>query len=100
MSKKYEREQSQLEHLEKEIKRYKEENRSLLKKLKVLNKGYYKYLYSETEAEEKEALANVKAIAVKICWNCNVGNYKEIIVINRRWRQCDNCGKRGKVSII
>jgi len=98
VSKKYQRRENEFERIEKELRRYKEENKHLRKKLKQLNKGYYKYLYeSDTQKEKDEC---IQKIAKKICWDCNTGEYKEVIILNRRWRQCDNCGKKGKIKIL
>lgn len=100
MSKRYQKELSQVEYLEKEIKVLKSENKGLKKKLKVLNKGYYKYLYSETEEEEKEALADVKAIATKICYQCNTGSLKLVILGNRYIRACDSCSRTTPSKLV
>lgn len=100
MSKKYEREERIIERLQQENKILKSENRHLRKKLKELSKGYYKFMIAEDEFKQDEAIQSAKKVAEKICYDCSVGNYKEIIIHNRRWRQCDNCGKRGKVKIL
>lgn len=98
MTKKYSREESENERLLKENRELKSINRSLLKQVKKLTKGYYKYLEDEENKEEVEDF--VEETVNKICWDCGTGDYKEIIVVNRRWRQCQNCGKKGKVSIV
>jgi hypothetical protein len=100
VGKKYEREERTLERLHLDNKRLKEENRHLHKKLKELNKGYYKFLFSDSQEDKEEAIQQAKQTAIKICYTCNIGQYKEIIILNRRWRECQNCGKRGKTKII
>lgn len=91
---KFKREQDELERLQQEVRTLKSTNKALLKRLKKLNKGYYK-LAEEDKLDEEDIPKNVK----KLCWDCD-SLYAEIIVHNRRWRQCQGCGKRGKVSII
>lgn len=100
MSKKYNREESENDRLLKENRELKAINRSLLKQVKKLTKGYYKYLEDEESKKEDNVEEFVEQTVNKICWDCGTGEYKEIIVINRRWRQCQNCGKKGKVSIL
>lgn len=100
MSKKYERQQDDLERLEKELREYKAENKALRKKLKVVNKGYYKYLVASDKAEQEEASEQIKAIAIKICYSCNIGNLKLMILGNRYIRKCTNCDYHTKSKSI
>lgn len=100
MTKRIDREEKENERLIQENRNLKSENRHLKKKLKQLNKGYYKFLYAENEEEEQELLQEVKEVAKKICWDCGIGEYQEKIVLNRRWRECSNCEKRGKTTIL
>lgn len=97
MSKKFERDEKIIDRLELENRNLKSENRLLRKRLKSLSKGYHKFLL---EDGQNEAVEEAQEIAKKICFQCGIGEYKEIIVVNRRWRQCQECGKKGKVSII
>lgn len=87
------RQEDETERLLKQNRELKATNRSLMKQLKKLNKGYYKL-------REEETIEDVPEVVKKMCWDCGFGEYKEIIVHNRRWRACTNCGKRGKASII
>lgn len=100
MSKKYEREERLIERLQTEAKKLKSENKTLRRKLHELSKGYYKFMVAQDDEQEQEAVYEAKEVAKKICYDCRIGDYKEIIILNRRWRQCQNCGKKGKVSIL
>ena len=100
MGKKFEREERIIERLQQENRILKSENRHLRKKLKELSKGYYKFMVAEDEFKQEEAVETAKKVAEKICYDCNIGDYKEIIIMNRRFRQCTHCGKRGKVTIL
>jgi hypothetical protein len=99
MSKRIDREDRILENLRSELRIVKSENRQLRKRLKKLSRGYNKFL-DESEEVQEAAVEEAKEIAKKICWDCNIGNYELIIIGNRRFRKCSECGKRGKVSII
>lgn len=100
MSKRYDREDRIAERLKEENRELKQINRSLMKQVKKLSRGYLKFTTAETKAEEQEAVHEAKETAKKICFSCNEGEYKEIIVMNRRWRQCQACNKKGKVTIL
>lgn len=94
MSKKYEREEREVERLYKLNRELKAENRRLHKIVKSLNKGYKSMVEEEVIEEEQ-----VPEVAKKYCYQCN-GLYLEVIIANRRFRQCQECGKRGKVTIL
>ena len=96
MSRKYDREDRIIDRLEQENKKLKQEVRTLQKRVKRLNFGYRKYL--DTDPVEKEDKKSVE-IQQKKCYDCG-GSYNLIIIHNRRFRMCDNCGKRGKTKII
>jgi hypothetical protein len=95
--KKHFKELDDTERLEQKIRDLKSTNKALLRQLKKVSKGYKRYLLEEDEEEKKQV---IETVAKKICFSCSIGEYKEIIVANRRWRQCDSCGKRGKVTIL
>lgn len=101
MSKKYEREEKEIDRLTKEVRELKRENKQLRQRLKTVSKGYYKYLADTEDVVEDEIVEINKEMMDKICWDCG-GVYKKIIVHTRKWRQCQNasCGKKGKVSIV
>lgn len=94
MSKKHEREQRILERLHQENRQLKQEVKSLRNSIRKLNKGYHK-LEEDDKIEKKDI-----PVEAKKCWDCTIGNYNLVIIMNRRFRRCDNCGKTGKVSLI
>lgn len=97
MSKKYEREEREVERLEKQVRELKSLNKSLLKRLRKLNKGYQSYLDKELEEETPKVLLKEEP---KICFDCGKGTLEVKIVLNRRWRACTICSKKTKVKII
>lgn len=100
MSKRQDREDRLIDRLQEENRTLKQINRSLQKQVKKLSRGYRKFLAVQGAEEEKEAVQEAKEVAKKICWQCNTGEYREVIIANRRFRQCQDCGKRGKVTIL
>jgi hypothetical protein len=99
MGRNHDREDRELDRLRRECRELKATNKSLLRQVKKLSRGYYKYLNEEDDSKE-EALEVVEKVVKKTCFDCGTGDYKEIIVGTRRWRQCQNCGKKGKVTIL
>lgn len=94
---KHKRTEDTVDRLEREVRSLKSTNRSLLRQLKKLSRGYKKFM---VEDDHKEAHKMVEAVARKICFECSVGEMKEIVVCNRRWRACTHCAHRTNVSII
>jgi hypothetical protein len=88
------REDRLIESLQNQIRELKKENRRLHKINKTLNKGYRKMVETEV-VEEEEIPVEIQ----KLCWECS-GEYKLIEIAGRRFRQCQECGKRGKVTLV
>lgn len=79
------RKPDEVERLEKQIRELKATNRSLERRLKKLNKGYYK-IRDEGKIEEKDIPKEVK-----ICYSCRVGHLQLIDLGSRYYRQCNEC---------
>jgi len=92
---KHEKEEKIVQRLERENRELKNTVRSMQRKLKQLNKGYYKFLIEEQLTQE-EAVVEAKKIAKKICYQCHVGEMVKVTVGNRYWRQCTECDNRTK----
>lgn len=100
MSKKYDRENRIFDRLQEENKKLKQENKRLKKQVSSLSKGYYKFLYTDTEEDTQEAVKQAKEVAKKICFDCRMGELKLSILGNKYWRYCNNCTKRTKTKDI
>lgn len=94
MSNKANREQRILDRLYQENRDLKKEVKSLRNSIRKLNKGYVK-LEEEEKITEKDI-----PVEAKLCYDCNRANLEKIVVLNRYWRECPNCGKRTKTKII
>jgi formamidopyrimidine-DNA glycosylase len=92
-------ETAQIERLERQVRELKSINKTLLRRVKKLNKGYYKFLDEEERAQEEPIEPVVNKNADKDCWDCG-GLLKVVLVHNRRFRLCQDCGKRTHVKII
>lgn len=103
MAKKTNSDELYIESLEEKIRELKSVVRSLTKRLKKVSRGYYKYLNEceeqEQEVEVRKFKEEVKDVLVKVCHECG-GNYRLIIIGTRRFRKCQTCGKKGKVSYL
>lgn len=99
LSKRHEREERILERLTLENKELKQINRSLLKQVKKLSRGYRKFM-AEDDESEKDAVECAKEIAKKMCWDCSEGEFKKIEIAGRYFRLCNVCGKRGKTKYV
>lgn len=93
MSKKWEREDKIIDRLQLENKALKKQVKNLQKSIRRLNKGFHRL-------EEKEVIETKDIPSeAKKCWDCS-GNYEICVIMNRRFRKCSDCGKRGKVKVI
>jgi hypothetical protein len=103
MARKKNRENDYIYDLEQKNRELKNTLRTLTRRLKKVSKGYYKYLADCDELLEQEEVQKfkkeVKKEMVKVCHDCG-GEYKLIIVANRRFRLCQGCGKKGKVTLV
>lgn len=86
-----------VEQLEGKIRELKQENRQLHRRLSRVTKGYKSYL--DKEDLNSEIIMNKKE-EKKICYECSTGEYRLMVIGNRRFRRCTECGKTGKVTII
>jgi len=88
-----------IERLEKEIRELKTINRSLLRRLKKVDKNYSKSveeLIEEPVYEQPKLEKQYK----KYCTECAKGVIQEVIVAGRKFIRCDLCGHRSKAEKI
>lgn len=98
--KKNDREDDIVERLEKEIRELKSINRSLLKRLKKVDKEYHKSLDAAEETKEEDLQEIAKPIKLKNCNDCGKGTIKEINLMGRIFLECSGCGPKGKKDRI
>lgn len=96
MARKNNREEDKVESLEIQVRELKSENRQLHKRLKKLSRGYYKYLEEDVHEEPEP----IKKEEKRICFDCTRGEMVLHIILNRRFRECNVCGRRTKTKII
>lgn len=90
------REEDELRRLEKEVRELKALNRSLMKQLKKLNRGYYKIREDLDDEDEIE----VEKYTLPICEECGRGELIEITVLNRKFKRCTTCDYRSRAEKI
>lgn len=85
-------EEEEIERLQQEIRDLKAINRSLLRRLKKVDRDYHKAL----EEDQEEPIVIKPSLSFPKCPQCEEG--KLIIVknenISRQWKKCDNCKYR------
>lgn len=87
-----------IERLEKEIRELKTINRSLLRRLKKVDKNYSKAL-----EEEENAIDDVyepPKVYKKYCDQCGKGSVEEVVVAGRKFVRCGLCGYRSRAEKI
>jgi hypothetical protein len=88
-----------IERLENEIRELKSLNRSLLRRLKKVDKGYYKNR-DEDDEESVEAPKEYFKEQKKSCTNCAKGELIEVSVAGRKFIRCELCGFRSKAEKV
>lgn len=95
MSKKWQREEKEIDRLYKENRELKSQVRSLEKILKKANRGFRKL-----EEDDKIEESDIPKEIVKVCWDCKTGVLEKKIIFNRYYRECSQCLKRTKAKLI
>ncbi|NJO65345.1 MAG: hypothetical protein HC836_46815 [Richelia sp. RM2_1_2] len=95
MSKKFEREQKIVDRLERENRELKQKLRQLTNSIRRLSKGHKKL----QEIEEPEELKReVRKVAEKICFECNLGTLQLQTILDKYYRSCNNCNYRTRAK--
>ena len=92
-------EEDQVESLERKIRELKSINRSLMKRLKNVSRGYKRYLSEDVETPYEQG-ERPKKEEQKVCFDCGRGTMDIKIILNRRWRECSVCGKRTSTKLV
>ena len=96
-AKRYEKEQDQIELLEKENRELKAINRSLLKQLKKLSRGINKEEYDKAIEEINEVKKEPdQSSHVKKCPECSRASLTEFIIAGRLFERCNICDYKSK----
>jgi hypothetical protein len=90
----------EIERLEAEVRELKAINRSLLKQIKKLDRGY-KEREEEGKGKKKpkDILDDKEESTSRSCPECHVGYEVERTVLDRRWLECTKCDRRTKAKI-
>lgn len=89
-----------IERLEKEIRELKTINRSLLRRLKKVDKNYSKEIEeSYEEKTQQEPMSHAK-VYKSYCTECAKGTLEEVTVAGRKFIRCELCGFRSKAQKV
>lgn len=89
-----------IERLEKEIRELKTINRSLLRRLKKVDKGYHKAIEDDHEEESQKERTRSEKQYKQHCPECAKGVIEEVIVAGRKFVRCDLCGHRSRAEKV
>ena len=92
------REEDDVRRLEKELREIKAENRSLMKQLKKLNRGYHKI--REDLDEDDQTDFEVEKYVLPTCHQCGKGELIQVEVVGRRWKRCTTCEYRSRAEKV
>lgn len=99
MARKRKDDEDEVSKLEKEIRELKSLNRSLLRRLKKVDKGFGEYAkeidYGKEEEEHKPTPPPIKQ---PLCGSCGRSELTEITIAGRQFKRCEICGWRTKAE--
>lgn len=91
----------ELERLEQTVREQKSVIRTLMKRVKKLNRGYGKEREStKKEKDKSERDDALQAPAKQLCPDCGRGEVVERVVLDRRWLECTACDRRTRTKTI
>jgi hypothetical protein len=96
MSKRKNKEEDEVEKLEKEIRELKSLNRSLLRRLRKIDKGFNEYVKEANHEEEEEPRTPPERRS--LCSSCGRSELTNITVAGRCFKRCELCGWRSKTE--
>ena len=89
------KEEDEVEKLEKEIRELKMINRSLLKRLRKVDKGFDEFIKDKSEERQNEKYEEEKK---PDCPNCRKGFTARVNIAGRNFSRCEVCGWRSKAE--
>lgn len=94
-------EEDEVEKLEKEIRELKSINRSLLRRLRKIDKGFNEYVKETEYAKEEEeppTTRNNTSSKRPTCGSCGRPELTEVTIAGRFFKRCEVCGWRSKAE--
>ena len=86
----------EVDRLQQEVRELKSLNRSLLKRLKKVDRFYHESL------EQEEAVVEAKPVYTTPpkCPKCGIGKMLAVTVVGRSFTRCEDCGHRTKAGLV
>jgi len=97
MGRKKSEDEDKIEQLEDQIRTLKAINKSLVRRLKKIDKKFTYHEFEETDVQSKFRTEEV-IIKLYSCEFCNKTEVEEFEIVGRKIRKCNSCGKRSKAQ--
>jgi hypothetical protein len=89
----------EIERLEAEVRELRAINRSLMRQIKKLDRGYKEPDEDKGKKKPREVPIDKDEAPARTCPECHKGHVIEKIVLDRRWEECNLCPRRTKAKI-
>jgi hypothetical protein len=98
MARKRKDDEDEISKLEKEIRELKSINRSLLRRLRKIDKGFHEFLKDGVDEKEEKQSEQPVPSRRPLCTNCGRSELTEVTIAGRRIKRCELCGWRSKAE--
>jgi len=97
MARKRKDDEEEIIKLEKEIRELKSINRSLLRRLRKIDKGFHEFV-KESEDEKEEKQPEPATPRKQPCGSCGRYELTDVTIAGRYFKRCEGCGWRSKAE--
>lgn len=97
MGRKKSEEEDKIEQLEDQIRTLKAINKSLVRRLKKIDKKFTYHEFDETDLQSKFKTEEIP-VKLFLCEFCRKNEVEEFEIVGRKIRKCNSCGKRTKAQ--
>jgi hypothetical protein len=99
MARKRKDDEDEVSKLEKEIRELKSINRSLLRRLRKIDKGFHEFVKESVDEKEEERQPEPAPVPRKqLCGSCGRSELTEVTIAGRQFKRCEVCGWRSKAE--
>ena len=98
MARKRKDDEDEISRLEKEIRELKSLNRSLLRRLRKVDKGFGEYAKEIDYGKEEEKQKPITTVKRPLCGSCGRSELTDITIAGRCFKRCEVCGWRSKAE--
>lgn len=99
MARKRKDDDDEISKLEKEIRELKSINRSLLRRLRKIDKGFHEFVKESVDEKEEEPNTQPDLTSRRqLCGSCGRSELTEVTIAGRQFKRCEVCGWRTKAE--